>query len=40
MSFRASGYSVEEDILLCQLYIEISQDPISGVHQTSDCFRL
>ena len=38
MSIRASGYSVSEDVLLCQVYMEISQDPITGINQSSNRF--
>ncbi|EFH42061.1 predicted protein [Arabidopsis lyrata subsp. lyrata] len=36
--FHSTGYSKEEDKFLCQVYIEISQDPITGVYQSSDRF--
>ncbi|CAH8353528.1 unnamed protein product [Eruca vesicaria subsp. sativa] len=32
---RSSGYSKEEDQLLCQVYLEISQDPIKGDKEIS-----
>lgn len=35
---RSLGYSPEEDKILCQVYIEISQDPIVGAYQSSDRF--
>ncbi|XP_002878780.2 uncharacterized protein LOC9316687 [Arabidopsis lyrata subsp. lyrata] len=35
---RSSGYSDEEDRLLCEVYMQISQDPILGVYQSSDQF--
>lgn len=38
MSIRSVGYSVDEDFLLCQMYLDISQDPITGVYQSSDQF--
>ena len=38
MSIRSSGYTQDEDKLLCQVYIEISQDPIKGVYQSADQF--
>ena len=38
MSSWSSGYSVPEDVLLCEVYIEISQDPITGVNQSADHF--
>lgn len=36
MPLHSSGYTQEEDMLLCQIYMEISQDPITGVYQSSD----
>ena len=36
MSIRSSGYTQDEDKLLCQVYMEISQDPIKGVYQSAD----
>lgn len=38
MSIRSQSYSQEEDKLLCQVYMDISQDPIKGVYQSSDQF--
>ncbi|KAG2309043.1 hypothetical protein Bca52824_028791 [Brassica carinata] len=38
MPLRSAGYTQEEDKFLCQVYMEISQDPITGVYQTSDQF--
>ena len=38
MSGRSSGYSNGEDIILCQAYLEISQDPITGRYQSADRF--
>ncbi|KAG2297948.1 hypothetical protein Bca52824_034420 [Brassica carinata] len=38
MPLRSAGYTHEEDKFLCQVYMEISQDPITGVYQTSDQF--
>ena len=35
---RASNYSRDEDKLLCRVYMEISQDPIIGIYQSSDQF--
>ncbi|AEE34480.2 no-apical-meristem-associated carboxy-terminal domain protein [Arabidopsis thaliana] len=35
---RSTGYSNEEDKFLCQVYMDISQDPIIGVYQSSDHF--
>ncbi|KAG8363448.1 hypothetical protein BUALT_Bualt19G0023600 [Buddleja alternifolia] len=34
MSSRSTNYRVDEDILLCQLFFDISQDPITGINQT------
>lgn len=33
---RSSGYTKEEDKFLCQVYIEISQDPVTSAYQTSE----
>ena len=38
MSIRSSSYNHDEDILLCRVYMEISQDPCVGVYQSSDRF--
>jgi bisphosphoglycerate-independent phosphoglycerate mutase (AlkP superfamily) len=38
MSTRSSGYTIPEDVLLCQVYLDISQDPITGRYQSSDQF--
>lgn len=38
MPLRTCGYSQEEDKLICQVYMEISQDPIKGIYQSSDRF--
>ena len=38
MSTRCSGYTIAEDVLLCQVYLDISQDPITGRYQSSDRF--
>ncbi|KAG8366870.1 hypothetical protein BUALT_Bualt16G0012900 [Buddleja alternifolia] len=38
MSGRSVNYRDDEDIILCQAYIEVSQDPITGISQTSDRF--
>jgi len=35
---RYFGYSVEEDKLLCEIFMQISQDPIIGVYQSSEKF--
>ncbi|KAG8373930.1 hypothetical protein BUALT_Bualt11G0076400 [Buddleja alternifolia] len=34
MSSRSTNYRVDEDILLCQLFLDISQDPMTGINQT------
>lgn len=39
MFIRAFDYSVPEEVLLCEVYMKISQDPITGVHQSADYFR-
>jgi len=38
MSIRNAGYSIPEDVLLSQVYMEISQDPITGAYQSSSMF--
>ena len=38
MSSRSSGYSPAEDVMLCQIYMDISQDPIVGVNQSATRF--
>ena len=38
MSIRSSSYTVTEDVLLCQVYLDISQDPITGRYQSQDQF--
>ena len=38
MSIRSSGYSISEDVVLCQVYLEIFQDPITSIYQSSDQF--
>ncbi|KAG5625128.1 hypothetical protein H5410_010346 [Solanum commersonii] len=35
---RSSGYSLNEDKLLCQIYVDISQDLITGICQSYDQF--
>ena len=35
---RSSGYSCEDDKFLCHIYMQISQDLIQGVYQSSDQF--
>ncbi|KAG8366149.1 hypothetical protein BUALT_Bualt17G0045900 [Buddleja alternifolia] len=34
MSSRSGNYRFEEDYLLCQIYLDVSQDPITGNNQT------
>ncbi|KAF8119095.1 hypothetical protein N665_0001s0147 [Sinapis alba] len=38
MLLPSARYIHEEDMFLCQVYMEISQDPITGVYQTSHQF--
>ena len=38
MPLRYAGNTHEEDRLLCQVYMEISQDPIKCVYQSFDQF--
>ena len=38
MSIQNFGYSNGEDIILCQAYLDMSQDPISGRFHNSDRF--
>ena len=38
MTSRSSGYNISEDVLLCQVYIDISQDPITGRYQYANEF--
>ena len=38
MSVRSTGYTVTEDVLLCQVFLDISQDPIIGRNQSRDAF--
>ena len=38
MPLRTCGYNQEEDRLICQVYMQISQDPITCAYQTSDQF--
>ena len=33
---RGKSFSIEEDIILCNAWIEISQDPIHGNNQKKD----
>ncbi|KAM6600346.1 hypothetical protein CsatA_019955 [Cannabis sativa] len=37
-SIRGSSYSVEEDVHLCHVYVDISQDPIVGRNQSGNNF--
>ena len=37
-SARSSGYTNEEDIHLCHVYFDISQNPIVGIYQSRDQF--
>ncbi|KAG8386375.1 hypothetical protein BUALT_Bualt03G0142300 [Buddleja alternifolia] len=38
MSGRTANYHDDEDVILCQAYMEVSQDPITGISQTSKRF--
>lgn len=38
MSTRTSSYSQEQDKFLTQIYMQISQDPVKGVYQSSNQF--
>ena len=38
MTSRSSGYTISEDVLLCQVYLDISQDPIMGRYQYANEF--
>ncbi|XP_060190743.1 uncharacterized protein LOC132620030 [Lycium barbarum] len=38
MSTRSTGYSTNEDMVLCQVYLDVSQDPITGINQSRDNF--
>ena len=38
MTSRSAGYSTNEDVLLCGVYLDVSQDPIIGKQQSSQCF--
>ena len=38
MSIRSSRYTITEDVLLCQVYLDISQNPIMGRYQSLDRF--
>ena len=37
-SARSSGYTNEEDLHLCHVYLDISQNPIIGIYQSRDQF--
>ncbi|KAL1225238.1 Glutathione S-transferase T3 [Cardamine amara subsp. amara] len=37
-SKRSASYSIEEDILLCHVYLDVSQNPIIGINQSGDMF--
>lgn len=37
-SSRSLNYRDDEDIIICQAYMEVSQDPIVGKSQSSDKF--
>ena len=37
-SIRTSSYSIQEDVRLCQVYLDISQNPIIGINQSKDQF--
>ena len=34
-TLRSASYSNEEDQLLCRLYLDVSQNPIIGINQSS-----
>ncbi|XP_021598874.1 glutathione S-transferase T3-like [Manihot esculenta] len=38
MTSRSAGYSTNEDVLLCGVYLDVSQDPIVGKQQSSQRF--
>ena len=38
MTSQSSGYTISEDVLLCQVYLDISQDPITGRYQSANEF--
>ncbi|XP_062119194.1 uncharacterized protein LOC133832933 [Humulus lupulus] len=35
-SIRTSSYTIEEDVHLCHVYLDISQNPIIGINQSRD----
>ena len=37
-SIRSSSYSIEEDMHLCHVYLDVSQNPIIGINQSKDQF--
>lgn len=37
-SIRSASYSMEEDIFLCHVYLDVSQNPIIGINQSGDQF--
>lgn len=38
MTSRSKSYSIEEDMHLCHVYLDVSQDPIIGINQKGDQF--
>ena len=38
MTSQSSGYTISEDVLLCQVYLNIYQDPITGRYQSANEF--
>ena len=38
-TLRSTSYSNEEDQLLCRVYLDVSQNPIIGINQSSLQFR-
>ena len=37
-SIRSLSYSIEEDMHLCHVYLDVSQNPIIGINQSKDQF--
>ena len=37
-SHRSLSYSIQEDIHLCHVYLDVSQNPIIGINQSKDQF--
>lgn len=35
---RTASYIVEEDRILCHVYLDITQNPITGINQSKDQF--